>query len=171
MNQQRQQQSQGVRRIVPHPRSYLLVVAALTLLPACEAAYTSVDTTPSEPRGEAGEAPSASGGATSNDPGAVSDWCAVERVLFSKCQRCHGEPALHGAPFSLLNYEATQAVDRHGKPRYLVMQRALESGAMPPLYLELEPPVAALTDDEKQLLLHWCDASAPGPGDEPCPEL
>lgn len=152
MNHQRRMRAQRERRFVPRASVYWLVVGALTQLLACESAYPNVDST------------------SSSSAAARADWCAVQRVLAGKCQRCHGAPPAHGAPFSLVSYDDTQVANRQGEVRYLTLQKAITDDAMPPLYLKLEPPPEPLADDEKQLLLDWCSAGAPPPGDQPCPE-
>jgi hypothetical protein len=42
------------------------------------------------------------------------------------------------------------------------VQQAVENDAMPPSFIELEPPVEPLSDGEKALLLGWCADGAPG---------
>jgi len=88
-------------------------------------------------------------------------WCAAQVVIQAKCQRCHGEPTEYGAPFSLLTYADTQVVDRKGSPRYEKMKAALEAEYMPPQFLELSPPVEALTESESATLLAWLSAQPP----------
>jgi hypothetical protein len=90
-------------------------------------------------------------------------------VLESKCQRCHGEELENGAPFSLVTYDDVRATNKKGKPRFEAIASALESELMPPSYLELEPPVLALQEDERALLLAWCEQGAPGDGSDECP--
>lgn len=82
-------------------------------------------------------------------------------MLQNKCQRCHSDPPQHGAPFALVSYDDTQALDRHDQPRYLAMQEAITNGTMPATFLKLTPPVEPLDEDEKQLLLDWLAADAP----------
>jgi uncharacterized membrane protein len=149
------------RRVLPRARLCSWVVALLTLLCGCEAAYTSV------PNPESMSPIEASAGATTN--GAASTWCDVRRLLAAKCSRCHGTPPAHGAPFSLGSYDDTQLLDRHDRPRYLALQQAIEGDAMPPSFIQLDPPVEPLTEGEKALLLAWCADGAPG-SPEPCPE-
>jgi hypothetical protein len=107
--------------------------------------------------------------ATAVPPPPVFGWCAAQPILALKCARCHGEPPEHGAPFSLTTYEDVQRLDSRGRPRYERMQSAIESNLMPATFLELEPPVEPLTDEERDALLGWLsDAAAPG-DDADCP--
>ena len=99
-----------------------------------------------------------------------SSWCAAREVLEQKCQRCHAEEPLHGAPFPLVSYEDTQVVNAKGKPRYERIATAVSSDFMPPSFLTLTPPVEPLTDLERAAVLDWCERGAPGPAeaDAPC---
>jgi uncharacterized membrane protein len=135
------------------------VVVALTHTLACSTATTTTND------GITDAVQSAGGDANSDDT-TTADFCSVERVLQNKCQRCHSDPPLHGAPFALVTYADTQAPDHRGQPRYLTLQEVVANGTMPATFLKLEPPVMPLEADEKQLLLDWCAAAAP-PGD--CP--
>jgi uncharacterized membrane protein len=95
-------------------------------------------------------------------------WCQVRSVLADKCHRCHTAPPEHGAPFSLLTYEDTQVVDRRGTRRFERLHDAVESEYMPPTFLKLDPPVEALTDNERQLLLDWSAANGEPTGGTSC---
>jgi uncharacterized membrane protein len=110
----------------------------------------------------------AAGEASTGEPEPTSSWCAVREVLEAKCQRCHGEEPQNGAPFSLTSYDDTQALNKRGKPRFEAIASALSSQLMPPTYLELEPPVAALEDGELALVLDWCERGAPGDAADDC---
>jgi hypothetical protein len=88
-----------------------------------------------------------------------------------KCQRCHNDPQVNGAPFSLLTWPDTQnlypAVG--GKPIWQKMHAAVTSKFMP-LCAEscptnFDPPVEKLTDDERNTLLAWLEC--PQPVDSP----
>ena len=83
-------------------------------------------------------------------------WCAVQAILVRKCQRCHGSPLAHGAPFALVTYDDTQVLDRKGNARFSAMAVAVEQETMPAQYLELDPPVEPLQDDERATVLAWC---------------
>jgi hypothetical protein len=104
--------------------------------------------------GGAGDmAPVASGGAEQ-----APDWCAARAVLEAKCQRCHGSPPEHGAPFSLVTYEDTQVVNRRGEARFTAIAAVVADGFMPPSFITLEPAVAPLSAHEQELVLGWCRA-------------
>jgi uncharacterized membrane protein len=107
----------------------------------------------------------ASSGASSvRDP----SWCEIQAVLSAKCQRCHRSPLEHGAPFPLLTYGDTQARDSKGKARFEQMASAVDAEYMPPQFIELAPPVALLTADERTALLAWCSQGAPLIGSATC---
>jgi len=84
----------------------------------------------------------------------------VKPIVESKCERCHSDPPSNGAPFSLANYAATQREDE-GEPIYERMARAVRSDAMPPVSLNVEPPVVDLTAHEVETIGAWADAGAP----------
>jgi uncharacterized membrane protein len=104
--------------------------------------------------GGAGDVAPVPSGAAGTDP----DWCAARRVLEAKCQRCHGEPTEHGAPFPLVTYEDTQVVNRRGEARFTAIATVVADGFMPPGFITLEPAVEPLTVPEQELLLGWCSA-------------
>lgn len=88
-------------------------------------------------------------------------WCDVAPIIEARCQRCHTDPEKNGAPFPLLSYEDT--LDNN---RYEHMGNAIERDFMPPLWLELDPPVVPLSCSEEATLLAWIDADAPPPPEE-----
>jgi hypothetical protein len=90
-------------------------------------------------------------------------FCQAERVLRESCQRCHGDPPVNGAPFSLVTYEDTQQPYDVGKARWQRMYEVVESDFMP-LRLRLDPPVEPLTCEQKKTLLGWL-AQCAGPVD------
>jgi uncharacterized membrane protein len=92
---------------------------------------------------------------------AEPDWCAARIVLEAKCQRCHRDPTVNGAPFALLTYADTQVVDRNGIPRSERMKDAIASDYMPPNFLKLDPEVEPLTEAERALLLSWLSGQPP----------
>lgn len=104
---------------------------------------------------------------SSSNPNEPS-WCAARAVLERNCQRCHGAKPSNGAPFSLVTYEDTQASNKKGKARFETIAQVVESELMPPTYLELEPPVAALPGEDRELLLAWCKQGAPGDASDDC---
>lgn len=95
-------------------------------------------------------------------------WCAARAVLERNCQRCHGAKPSNGAPFSLVTYDDTQASNKKGKARFEAIAQVVASELMPPTYLELEPPVAALQSEDRELLLAWCEQGAPGSASDDC---
>jgi uncharacterized membrane protein len=142
------------------------MVAAVGLL-SC--AYASGE--PSD-RQTTTHAPTVSGAAGAAETGAGMEaagagWCAIEELLAAKCGRCHGAQTDHGAPFSLVTYADTRIENRKGEARFEAIAAAVMSDFMPPSFLALEPPVAALTGEERALLLDWCADGAPR-GDAEC---
>lgn len=73
------------------------------------------------------------------EPGAPIP-CDVQRVLERNCLRCHGEHKEYGAPYSFTSLEEIHRV-RGGEPLYRRMHEALEDDFMPPVTLNVEPPV------------------------------
>lgn len=94
-------------------------------------------------------------------------WCETAEILQAKCQRCHSSPTAHGAGSSLLTYADTQRVLAHG-PVWAQMRVRVESGDMPPLALDVTPPVSPLTDDERLRLLGWLDHGMPNAAGGAC---
>jgi uncharacterized membrane protein len=93
-------------------------------------------------------------------------FCSAFAVLQQKCVRCHSDPPVNGAPFSLDSYEATQVPSHSGDElRTDRIKRAVESGFMPLTSLRVDPPVEPLTCEERATLLAWIDAGAPPPPD------
>jgi uncharacterized membrane protein len=105
------------------------------------------------------------GGEGAAGGGASVSFCDVLDVLERKCQRCHRDPPINGAPFPLLSYADTQSAAFPGSETQVFEQMGfvIDSGIMPPLRLPVEPPVEALTDDERTTLLDWVEQGAPGP--------
>lgn len=100
-------------------------------------------------------------GCSSGD-GSVT-YCDVEPIIEDRCQRCHDDPPENGAPFSLADYDATQA-HYEGAPVYERMAEAVRSDSMPPVTLSVEPPVMDLTEQQVELIGAWADAGAPAGG-------
>ena len=96
-------------------------------------------------------------------------FCAAFAVMERKCLRCHGNPTANGAPFRLDSYAATQVRAHDGSElRSDRMREVIESGYMPPVKLRVDPPVDALTCEERATLLAWLDGGAqPPPEDDP----
>ena len=116
--------------------------------------------------GPGSRAGGAAGASCAPDPGIQDPVlpCDVDAVLEAKCRRCHTEPQANGAPFPLLTWEDTQGT-YVGKPIYVRMQNAIETGFMPFTALTLDPPVEDLTQQEKDTLLAWlADCAKPVDG-------
>jgi uncharacterized membrane protein len=117
--------------------------------------------------------PSAGGGAGA-DGGGVA-FCAALQVLRDKCQRCHSDPPVNGAPAPFLTYADTQAeYFDTGLPWWQVMQHAVQDDFMPPTALNadpspIEPPVEPLNDQERATLLGWLEEGARATGGTSCP--
>jgi uncharacterized membrane protein len=94
-----------------------------------------------------------------------SAFCDARAVVAEKCVRCHADPPVNGAPFSLVTYDDMTAPSPSSKnpdrTRADRMLTAVESGLMPFVSLRLEPPVEPLTCEEKATLLAWLRAGAP----------
>jgi len=87
-------------------------------------------------------------------------FCQAERVLRESCQRCHQDPPLHGAPFALVTYDDTQQPFSATELRWERMRDVVESDFMPLRAIRLEPPVMALTCEQKSTLLGWLEQCA-----------
>ena len=140
---------------------------AFPLALACLAVACASATTDVSAPGVAESSAGASDGSAGNghDIASRTTWCDVAIVLAAKCQRCHGAPPEHGAPFSLVTYEDTQRLSKTGQPRFAAIETVVTDDYMPPSFITLDPTVERLTDTEKQQLLDWCHAGAPGPGE------
>lgn len=110
---------------------------------------------------------SAGTGATGGGPSTDVTWCEVSQVLEAKCQRCHADPPVNGAPFPLISYDDTQ-VEVSGIVRYDRMQDMVDRRLMPPAEPELDPPAEPLTNAERALLLDWFDQGAKPAGGTEC---
>lgn len=128
--------------------NYLLLV--LALLPSCSA---DVEERTREGEQAGGVEAGAAGQPATVLPDSQSVWCEAFPVIVVKCGRCHGEPPSNGAPFALTSYDDLRQVDAKGVPRRERMANAIERGDMPALFLQLEPPVESLSDEERELLL------------------
>lgn len=95
-------------------------------------------------------------------------WCSVQAILALKCQRCHGSPTQHGAPFALVSYDDTQLLDRKGSPRFEGIAVVVEERSMPAQFIKLEPPVEPLQDEERTTILTWCEQGGTRTGSVVC---
>ena len=115
----------------------------------------------------------ATGGVDSGGP--EISFCEALTVIRAKCQRCHQEPPLNGAPVPFLTYEDTQAPYYATDMKFSdVMLGAVERGFMPYVTLNdgpspITPPVASLTAEEKASLLGWLKQGALPAGGTACP--
>jgi uncharacterized membrane protein len=106
-----------------------------------------------------------------------SAFCDARAVVAAKCTRCHADPPVNGAPFPLVSYDDMTAPSPSSKDperrRADRMLAAVESDFMPLASLLLDPPVEALTCEEKSTLLAWLRAGAPLPpdGDTSCDDV
>jgi hypothetical protein len=78
----------------------------------------------------------------------------VEPIFEASCQRCHGSPLRHDAPFPLTSYEEIYA-------ERAMVRRAVQSGFMPYTGSSISPPVQELSSSEQDLIVEWVDAGAP----------
>jgi hypothetical protein len=162
-NTSMQVHSSGVSSVARHGALRFFAFALACLALACTTATTDVSA-PGVAESSAGASDGSAG--NGHDVGPRTTWCDVAPLLAAKCQRCHGAPPENGAPFSLATYEDTQRVSKAGKARFTAIEAAIANDYMPPSFIALDPPVERLSDSEKEILLDWCHAGAPGPADE-----
>jgi hypothetical protein len=104
-----------------------------------------------------------------DEPTGSVTWCQVSTVLAAKCQRCHVDAGLHGAPFALVTFEDTQVASKTtGSRRWQQMEAMVSADAMPPEDPRLDPPPAKLTSEEKDVLLTWFGEGAQAVGGTRC---
>ena len=103
------------------------------------------------------------------EPSGVT-WCQALGVLEASCQRCHSDPVQNGAPFPLVTYDHTQVVVGMAMPTpvHVKMREAVASDFMPLRQIPLDPPVQALTCEQKTTLLAWLDQGAESVGGTTC---
>jgi len=85
----------------------------------------------------------------------------VASVLMDKCQTCHTNPPLNGAPFALLTYEDVHKVFAGTIPIYEEMYILIQPNGSPHMPFGNAPQ---LTADEFTTLADWLISCAP-PGD------
>lgn len=160
------------RESVTLQRYSYLAAALLPLLVACGSAHHSPRRDTQLEQGPASEGGTGEtmGGQASQAANAAPDWCAVQPLLHAKCQRCHADPPLHGAPFALVSYDDAVHESSNGTRRIDKIQAVVEQRAMPPSFVQLDPPAAPLDDDERALLLDWCQSGAAPAPSSGCPE-
>jgi hypothetical protein len=93
--------------------------------------------------------------------------CDVAQVLATKCERCHSAEPEFAAPYEFSTIEHFHAV-HHDRPLYERVVLVVETGFMPPLALQADPPVEPLTPAEEEILLEWTRAGAPAREREGC---
>lgn len=87
--------------------------------------------------------------------------CEPRRVLEAVCQQCHSDPPKNGAPFALR--DLADITDwRDDRQVSTLMIAVLERRRMP------LPPVT-ITDADRDVLLDWLRAGAPGVSPRICP--
>ncbi len=121
--------------------------------------------------GAGSNAAGAGGGASA--PRAIT-FCEAFAVIRAKCQRCHRDPTVNGAPVPFLTYEDTQAQYYDSNFKWSeVMVGVIERDFMPYVALNGSPglvggPVEPLTPDEKATLLGWLREGALPEGGTDC---
>lgn len=105
------------------------------------------------------ESHGAGGGGGVAGGGSTVAFCEVLDVLERKCQRCHRDPPVNGAPFPLLDYEDTQRPLFAGAETLIYEQMGIvvENDVMPPVGLPVDPPVEPLSSSEREIVLEWVD--------------
>jgi hypothetical protein len=85
----------------------------------------------------------------------------VAAVLGDRCQTCHNDPQLHGAPFALLTYADVHQLFAGTIPIYHEMYLLIQPGATPHMPYRNAPQLSA---DQFKTLGDWLISCAP-PGD------
>lgn len=93
--------------------------------------------------------------------GSPTFWSDVQPLLADRCQMCHANPPLYGAPMALVRYEdlQAQAVSNHTlKVHQMVVKRIQPNSGQPPM-----PPVASnrLNASQIAMITAWSNAGAP----------
>ncbi len=95
----------------------------------------------------------------SNDP-----FCKVEAIVKAKCQSCHGETMIAGAPMPLLTHAdyTAQGKVTTDKPVFTLIGERIHDVQRPMPPQGLTP----VTDDEKAVIDAWIAAGAPAPTED-----
>jgi len=115
-------------------------------------------------------------GTEGGGPATAIAFCEAFQVIRAKCQRCHNDPTVNGAPVPFLSYEDTQAQYYMTDLKWSdVMVGMVENDFMPFVALNDSPDlvggtVEPLTADEKATLLGWLKQGALPEGGTDCPE-
>ncbi len=96
-----------------------------------------------------GPVPPPNGGTAGTGGNPSNPFCAVERVLQSKCQSCHAATPTGGAPFPLMSYADTQKT-HNGTPIWQRIKERVRTDSMPPTGWTPRPDAA-----EKAVIAAW----------------
>lgn len=138
-------------------RSSIGLLALSVLAAACNAAPSfNLDRPPPDPNPGFPDAQVAGGDA---GPGGPTWYQDIQPIVAARCQQCHNNPLVGGAPFALLTYEDTQRMWGTGvqAPVHQLMAARIEAaaGRMPPA------GQTPLTEAERMLIRRWSIAGAP----------
>jgi hypothetical protein len=112
--------------------------------------------------------PSFGAGGEGGGVSVVVTYCQASRVMDEVCRRCHQDPPINGAPFSLMTYADTQELfGDTGKLRFERMREVIETSFMPPRPSKLDPP-AVLSCEQRKTLLAWLEQCAKPEGGTDC---
>ncbi|HEX3769881.1 MAG TPA: hypothetical protein VHV30_03405 [Polyangiaceae bacterium] len=104
-----------------------------------------------------GGAPFASCG---SEPASGSIPADVQTVLAAKCQVCHQDPPINGAPFPLLTYAEIHSIFAANIPKYQEMHALIQPDGSPHMPFGKAPQ---LSTDEFSTLDNWLlDCAPPG---------
>ncbi|HMJ13370.1 MAG TPA: hypothetical protein VK524_18250 [Polyangiaceae bacterium] len=102
-------------------------------------------------------------------------WCARSAdepsayKVMAVCRRCHQNPPLNFAPFSLLTWDDTQQpYGISGRLRYERMFEVVGDDIMPFRFSTIDPPVQPLSAEDKVTLLNWLSQGAQPLGGRDC---
>ena len=110
--------------------------------------------------------PNCGTGGEGGAPSVLIEFCQAEIILRTVCQKCHTDPQLNGAPFSLITYEDTQQPFGPDKLRWQRMQEVVEADIMPFIIPGVNE--SPLTCEEKATLMGWLNQCAEPVGGTEC---
>lgn len=136
---------------------FFILGASVSLLLGCSAA----DPVGANDQGQATGGTAASNGTDGFGAGSTQgpQWCNVAPIFQSKCQTCHGEQLVAGAPMPLTSWEDTQGTSRSGDPLIQTIKGRI-NGTIPGVS-QMPPPPTSLDSSELDLLNQWIDNGAP----------